>query len=277
MGLISYSPLRLIIVPKEELPRVSGHPEYIESPLFLNFADSSRVNDFAQLGLPSSLRFSDDILEPEDRECLPASSRLLNLKSDFILKAIFKKDNFRIWDMNIRGFLREHIFQNVLSRHRIVSYPVAAPGTGRADKRDLVLRSKDGAFVKFQIKGLTWGSCRLDGSQTLIDCETQLSRGRVNDHPTQSRLYLATDFDFLIIALEPPYTQALTLAAWGEGDFGWQFYCLPMDRLQKHPSFPNRVFSHQRILFRDLKAYAIDESWFGTWEVSAVTNHGGRP
>ena len=45
---------------------------------------------------------------------------------------------------------------------------------------------------------------------SIIDIETQLSRGRVNDHPTQSRLYHFTDFEYLILALDPSYARRTT-------------------------------------------------------------------
>ena len=43
-----------------------------------------------------------------------------------------------------------------------------------------------------------------NGKDSIIATETQLTRGRVSNHPTQSRLYLKTDFDYLILCVDPP-------------------------------------------------------------------------
>ena len=197
---------------------------------------------------------------------LPLSAKVTDLKSEFILRAIFIAENFRVWDMNIRGFIREHQLKAALSSHRIPTYPVHITGKERSDKCDLVLKSKAGSYVRFQVKGLTWGCCTLTPEKTEIDCETQLSRGRVNDHPTQSRLYKATDYEYLIIAIDPPYSNALSLSALGTPDYNWKFYAVPMSDLRKHPRYPNRVCSHQKISYKKLQTFLIGAEWFSQWE-----------
>ena len=119
VGLVSYEPFTVLIVPKESLPRVSEHSNHIQSPMYLNIDNPATNNNFKQLDIT--------------------------------------RNN----------------------------------------------------YVRFQIKGLTWNGTTLDGIKTTIDCESQLSRGRVNDHPTQSRLYKITDFENLIIAIDPPYSNTL--------------------------------------------------------------------
>lgn len=120
-------------------------------------------------------------------------------------------------------------------------------------------------YVRFQIKGLTWNGTALDGIKTTIDCESQLSRGRVNDHPTQSRLYKITDFENLIIAIDPPYSNTLSIQTFKRYDYRWNFYCIPMSKLRKHHVYTNRVASHQYISYKELQKYRMDSPWMNQW------------
>ncbi len=265
VGLVSYDPFTVLIIPKESLPRVSAHSAHIQSPMYLRIDDPAANNNFKQLGITQTMCFPANLLSPARQECLPVSSKLLQLKSDYILRAIFIKDNFRIWDMNMRGFIREHILLKHLAAHGIKAYPTSVTGLERADKCDLVLKTPDRKYVRFQVKGLTWRGTVLDGVNTTIDCESQLSRGRVNDHPTQSRLYKTTDFENLIIAVDPPYSNTLSIHTFKKYDYHWNFYCVPMSRLRKHHIYTNRVASHQYIQYRELQKYRIDPSWLQQW------------
>lgn len=265
IGLVSYEPFHVLIVPKESLPRVLGYPDYIASPMYLKTDNQQTNNNFKQLGIQKTMYFPTNLLTLEANEILPISSKLLHLRSDYILRAIFIKDNFRIWDMNMRGFIREHILLKYLIANKIKTYPPNSIGLERSNKCDLVLKNRYNQFIKFQVKGLTWNGTTLDNANTTIDCETQLSRGRVNDHPTQSRLYKITDFDYLIIAIDPPYSNILSIHTFGKDNYYWNFYCIPMSQLRKHPTYTNRVFSHQYILYKDLQRYYIDSSWMDIW------------
>lgn len=262
IGLVSYHPFKVLIIEKEQLPRVEGHTEYILSPMYVPNNDPTTINAFEKLGIAKELVFPDELLNLEKNECLPISSNLLGIKSDLILRSIFIEKNFRIWDMNMRGFIREHILKKSLNRQHIHVYPPNVTGLGRTDKCDIVLKKIDDSYVRFQVKGLTWKGCSLKGADTIIDCETQLSRGHYNDHPTQSRLYLNTDFDNLIIAIEPLYSNQLSLAATGREDFNWNFYCIPQEALTNYRKFSNRVAPHQLIKYIDLQQYKIGEEWF---------------
>lgn len=266
VGLVSYHPFTVLIVPKEHLPLVSGHGDYILSPMFLHTEGSPFLNSYSYLGINRPMEFPEELLVRSENECLPKSSALLDLRSDYILRAIFIKDNFRIWDMNMRGFIREHVLHSMIEEHGSVVYPPSVTALPRYDKSDLVLKTTDDRFVRFQVKGLTWKGCKLHRGAAVIDCETQLSRGRVNDHPTQSRLYMASDFESVIIAVDPPYTNALTKATFGQEDYSWSFYCVPQSRLTKHHKHTNRVASHQYIPFEELQQYRIDENWFAQWK-----------
>jgi len=263
VGLISYDPLNIIIIPKEDLPRVG--PSHIQSPMYLDISNSDYVNNYYQLGIRGRLSYSRSDFVVGDSEVLPLSSEAIDVKSEYILRAIFIRENFRIWDMNMRGFIREKKLESALSSYGVQTFPVNITGRERSDKCDIVLRSKTGEYIRFQVKGLTWGGCRLNREQTVIDCETQLSRGRVNDHPTQSRLYKVTDYEYLIIAIDPPYTNSLSLSTFGTPDYNWRFYAIPMDDLRKHPNYPNRVFSHQMIPYDALQEYLIEPDWFDQW------------
>lgn len=167
--------------------------------------------------------------------------------------------------MNMRGFIREHILLKHLAAHRIKAYPTAITGLERSDKCDLVLKNLNHNYVRFQVKGLTWERTKLDGMNTTINCESQLSRGRVNDHPTQSRLYKVTDFENLIIAIDPPYSNTLSTCTFKKEDYRWNFYCIPMSQLRKHRIYTNRVASHQYILYKELQKYRIAPAWMNQW------------
>ena len=139
VGLVSYHPFRVVIIDKQKLPRVQGHTEYILSPMFIPNNDPATINAYGNLGITGTLSFPENLLNLEDNECLPKSSGLLDMRSDYILRAIFIKDNFRIWDMNMRGFIREHVLTKTLKSHRIHVYPAKATGLDRSDKCDIVL------------------------------------------------------------------------------------------------------------------------------------------
>ena len=267
VGLVSYQPFELMIVPKEKLPRVEDHTEYIASPLYLPLENSPWKNNFAQLGIDQDLKFLDEPLKPGENECLPQTSAWIDLKSDYVLRAIFIERNFRIWDMNMRGFIRECAINKLLKENLVARYPVSTTGLPRADKSDMVLKRRDGEYVRFQIKGLTWRGCNLAGKDTRIDCETQLSRGHVNDHPTQSRLYMATDFDYLLVAVDPPYSNMLSMSACNMQDYNWRFYCVPVEDLRRHPTYTRRLASHQYILYTELQRYRVDAEWFQQWAI----------
>lgn len=265
VGLVSYNPFQVLIVPKNELPSAKHSIAHIESPMYLDANNIHWLNNFSVLGIRKQLQFPQQLLRVSSNECLPLSSKLLDLPSDFILRAIFLEDNFRIWDMNMRGFIREHELSKTLASHHIKTYPPYVTQRERYDKCDLVLKTVNGSFIRFQVKGLTWKTT-IARRYLYIDCESQLSRGRVNDHPTQSRLYLADDFEYLIIAVDPPYTNILSYNTFRTHDYNWSFYCIPTSDLRKHPSYPNRIFSHQIISYRDLQHYRIGNEWFNLWK-----------
>lgn len=265
VGLVSYDPFNVLIIPKEKLPRVPNSFTHIQSPMYIETLNCPYLNNYHQIGIKTTLNYSSSEFSLSRNECLPNSSRAINVKSEFILRAIFIKENFRIWDMNMRGFIREKKFDSILKQHNVTSFPVNITGLERSDKCDLVLQNRNANYVRFQLKGLTWKGCKLDKGNAAIDCESQLSRGRVNDHPTQSRLYKTSDFEFLLISVDPPYSDSLSMAQYGTHDYNWHFFAIPMSRLRKHPSYPKRVFSHQMIPYNELMDYIVTDDWFSQW------------
>lgn len=266
VGLVSYEPFEVLIVPKGSLPTVPKYPGRIQSPMYLRIDDPETNNNFKQLGVTKNMKFPSEVTAPGNNECLPLSGKLLKLKSEFILKAVFNRKNFRIWDMNLRGFIREHMLLERLKAEKTAVYPPSETGLKRSDKCDFVLKTLTCKNSRFQIKGLTWSKTRFAGADTAVDCESQLSRGRINDHPTQSRLYRDDDFEYLIIAVDPPYSNTLSLEVFGKKDYAWKFYCVPMFELEKHKVYTDRVAPHQIIPYKSMQKYLIGEDWFDRWK-----------
>lgn len=263
VGLISYDPFSVFVIPKEVIPRLPEDDEYIASPFLFGLDQEEYINNFHQLGI------NDDIIYPPivnlgQRELLPLTADVIGVRSNYIIDAIFVPGNFRIWDMNLRGFIREQHIKKLVRDYGLCTFD-PKDITTRPEKVDLVLRDSRENYVRFQIKGLTFNSSRFKGPESEICCETQLSRGRVNDHPTQSRLYLRTDFDELLIAMDPAYTNTFSEECFGERDYNWSFYSVPVERLRIHKVYPSRLASSQYIPFVELQQYRINEDWFYTW------------
>ncbi len=264
VGLVSYEPFQVLIVPKSDLPRVPASNVHIASPMFLPI-NGPYLNAFDKIGITKKLSIPSTITTPSASELLPKSAKVMKLKSEYILETIFRVENFRIWDMNMRGFIREAVLHQMFTENRIKVYDPIKLGLERADKADLVLKDAQKRDVRFQVKGLTYNGCVFDGTDSIIDCETQLSRGRVNDHPTQSRLYMTTDFEYVIMAIDPAYSNQFRRECCKTNDYNWHFYCVPTADLRKHPDYPGRIFSHQRPKYTALQKYLIDSNWIGLW------------
>lgn len=265
VGLVQYDPFEVVIIPKDELPRVDGTDDFIQSPMYISLDNKNYINQYERLKIYGKVFVSSKLVLPSDDEILPLSSKLMNIKSEYILEAIFRTENFRIWDMNMRGFIREKSLHNLFESNDIKVYPTTVTGLERPEKSDIVLKSIKGIYVRFQVKGLTLKGCKFNGTKSVLDCETQLSRGRVNDHPTQSRLYKKTDFDYLIIAMDPPYTNSFYKEVFGIEKYMWTYYCIPIEALNNHHKYNNRISSHQYIVFKDILKYEINSKWLSKW------------
>lgn len=258
VGLISYVPFKVFIVPKNELPRHPKSKKYILSPFSLSMETSSkyhrRINDFSSIGMRIPAEpFTD--LSVKEKELLPLTANEIGLNSEVIIDCILRKSNFRIWDMSIRGFAREVALSKYLGEKKIShSNKPTEYRESRGDKADLVLlhdkrNKQEVSFV--QVKGLSLNNCRINGENLIIATETQLTRGRVNDHPTQSRLYLKTDFDYLLLAIDPSIMYKINSST------DWGFYLIPTSLLSGHKTLTRRLASLQKFRWDELKKFSL--------------------
>jgi len=267
VGLVSYDPFKVVFIDRENLPRIETNANYIQSPFTFDLIENSEaINKFDAIGVGRFNVPSDFFSFDSSKELLPLTAKSLGLKTDIIVDSILRESNFRIWDMNIKGFARELAVRHFLEMAGITIYDPSVAGKPRPEKSDLALLSKQNNFVRFQVKGITLRGSKLDGENSIIDIETQLSRGRVNDHPTQSRLYHFTDFEYLILALDPSYAKAYNTEIYGKGRYKWEYYCFPQGTLDRHHKYTERIKSHQKLKYVDIQRYRIDSEWLKRWQ-----------
>jgi hypothetical protein len=263
VGLISYEPLNIIFLNKAELPRHPKSKRHILSPFIINWKNHQGLNNFKRIGidkieLNSSLYFPEDI----KKELLPKSAALLNLKTNIILDTILFESNFRIWDMALRGWAREVAISNLLKEYKIKTIKPTIVRNSRGDKSDFALRKKTKEYDFFQVKGVSTNNCLFNGKKSIIATETQLTRGRVNDHPTQSRLYLTTDFDFLILCVDPALVKMYDKELEIDKGLYWKYYCIPVKELEVHHVFKNRLKSLQSFNILEIEKYKVSMNVF---------------
>lgn len=252
VGLVSYSPLRILYLTRNELPRHPKSHIHIKSPLLIDWQSSPALNAIDRLGISVDHRAPQLVGSRE--QPLPLTSRAIGVDSEVIVEAIVNRANFRIWDMSIRGFLRESRFQQTFKSFGIEIDSAQGHRPDRSDKADFVISTKAGKSF-LQLKGVSTNNCDFTLSDPVIATETQLTRGRVNDHPTQSRLYLVSDFDTLILVLDPPIVEMIT----GAGNLRWGFYAIPVSALATHRSMPHRLASLQKFKYSELKRFELSE------------------
>ena len=267
VGHVSYDPFEVLIIPRDAIPRRENDAELLDSPVKFEIEQYKQyLNNFTQLSISDDITYP-TIINLGNKELLPRTAEAIGVRSNYIIDAIFRPENFRVWDMNLRGFIREKHFANVSRQHNVVSIDPRLI-TDRPEKVDIALVAENGENVRFQVKGITSQKSYFNGIQSTLNCETQLSRGRVNDHPTQSRLYLATDFDGLLLALDPAYTNSFSIECFGRPDYNWSFYAIPTAKLRRHQKFHRRLASNQTFRYIDIQHYRIDEDWFNQWRKS---------
>lgn len=261
VGLISYNPLRILILNKSELPRHPKDNFKILSPFNLNWENHIGLNNFERIGVNNIQLSGDNPHIPQNlkNELLPKSSTQLNLNSNIILDTILFESNFRIWDMSIRGFSREIAVMKFLKNKNILTYypPSVRKRDNRGNKSDFATKLKDGQYRFFQVKGVSTNNCKFSGDKLIVATETQLTRGRVNDHPTQSRLYLNSDFDFLILCLDPPIVNLYEVALSNKQKFEWKFYAIPTPSLTNHKKYAHRINAIQKFEYKDLEKFNL--------------------
>ncbi len=263
VGLISYDPLNILVLGRNELPRHSKSPEHILSPFSITWEGHPGLNNFKRISATLEIIPSSNTLGLN--ELLPKTAAKIGVGSDVILNTILNNANFRIWDMAIRGFAREIAFSNYIKAHSVKIYNPSSARTERSDKADYALR-RSGKYVFMQMKGVSTNHCDFSADVPLIATETQLTRGRVNDHPTQSRLYLNSDFDFLILGIDPPINKLCQAKILQEAKLEWAFYAIPTEKLEKHKAMPNRLKYLQKFLYTDLQKYKVLPDWFEPYE-----------
>lgn len=263
VGLISYEPLNIIFISRDELPRHIKSNKHILSPFIVEWETHEGLNNFKRISidtieLTSSLHFPVDL----KKELLPKSAARLNLTTNIILDTILFQSNFRIWDMAIRGWAREVAIRNLLVQNKINWVNSISVKRLRGDKSDFALKQKTGGYDFFQVKGVSTNNCSFKGNKSVLATETQLTRGRVNDHPTQSRLYLKTDFDYLILSVDPPLVKMFDKEIGIDKGLYWKYYCIPTAELQVHHILKNRLKSLQSFNVIDIEKYQITKEFF---------------
>jgi hypothetical protein len=261
VGLVSYRPFQVMVIPRDALPTHPLEPGKILSPFKMEFVGSPHLNAFESLGVPRLLLPDWLGQDLPDQGLLPKTCKILGVPERFVIDAILRPENFRIWDMNILGFAREAAYRARLEAEGKTIFSPDAAGKTRSDKSDLALQKVSGEFDRMQVKGLTLGACRFAGPASTVSIETQLSRGRVNDHPTQSRLYLTTDWEWLGVSIEPPVEDRLRSELGLPGKGRWGLYAIPVQFLACHGVHQTRLKSMQVLRFADLQGYAIGQDW----------------
>jgi hypothetical protein len=261
VGLVTYSPLIILFIFREELPSHPLSPEHILSPFTVDWTNHLGKNSFERIGVKLELEKHPPLMC--ENELLPNLAGFLNVTSDIILNTILNKDNFRIWDMAIRGFSREIAFKQFCKSIDIDLLSPYITGRKRADKSDHAILNKDKESYTFlQMKGISTNNCSFTENNLIVATETQLTRGRVNDHPTQSRLYLSSDFDFLILALDPAISYLYQKAAkYKNPSLEWEFYAIPTSHLESHHQMPHRIKSLQKFKYKELQRYKASSNF----------------
>lgn len=252
VGLISYDPLEIIFISQGELPRTLASSCHIKSPFKVLKNQHQGLNAFHRINV-QELTKDEAVFYQPGYELLPLTSQIIGVSSEVIIDTIMKKDNFRVWDMSIRGFAKELSFTRHFNSIGIELEDPKVTRRERFEKADFVF--KEGLGYKFiQMKGVSTNNCSFDTQDPVIAIETQLTRGRVNDHPTQSRLYLRSDFDYLAIALDPPLVQTCRK---GGGDSKSEFYLIPSARLVPHKDMNHRFNSLQKFTYSSLQEFKV--------------------
>lgn len=252
VGLVSYEPLEIIFISQDELPRTLASSCHIKSPFKVLKDQHQGLNAFHRIGVRELAKNEGVFCQP-GHELLPLTAKSIGVSSEVIVDTIMKKDNFRVWDMSIRGFAKELSFTQYFDSIGIELEDPKVTGRDRFEKADFVF--KDGLSYKFiQMKGVSTNNCVFDTLDPVVAIETQLTRGRVNDHPTQSRLYLRSDFDYLAIALDPPLVQICRKEEFNSKS---EFYLIPSTKLISHGTMGHRFNSLQKFTYSSLQEFKV--------------------
>lgn len=265
VGLVTTEPLNIVFISNDKLPLHPKSSAHILSPFTIDWSCNSGLNAFDLIGV--TLKPMQNIITYESKnELMPRLTKLLGVSTEIIVNTILNKGNFRIWDMTIRGFAREKAFKKFATAKALKLVEPRQTRRARADKADYAILLKNGSYVFLQMKGVSTNNCLFNSHNLVVAVETQLTRGRVNDHPTQSRLYLKSDFDYLIIALDPALVYTYREAAKKKAPFlEWEFYAIPTIDLESHHGMSHRLKSLQKFSYSALQKYKINKDLVQKW------------
>ena len=219
----------LVICPATELTRRAAlNPnlkwgEYIADPLPFEW-NTPWLNRFDLLGVAKDRLV---FLTTTTGTVLPKLSEAVGFGDAEIIKAIMSKENFRVWNQLIVGSVRQHHFMKFITRNNIdLKEPTELDTRGR-EKVDYVYWQKSkGKLLRIQVKGLTRGLCK----GNTLGCETQCSHSRV-----PVRLYRRSDFEVLVIVIDPGVIPADTAEKLGVGRDEYNYLFVRMSDLPLHP------------------------------------------
>ena len=247
VGLVSYEPLKILVIDKNELPTHHKDSSKIISPFSVDYVSHKGFNAFDRIGVNNLNYLS---TKASSKKLLPRTSQSIGVDDEIIIDTILNEQNFRIWDMSIRGFAREQNFKKFLKDRNIAHFDASKVTESRPEKADGAFEVNDRMYL-YQMKGVSTNNCKFDLDDPIIATETQLTRGRVNDHPTQSRLYLVSDFTHLVLAIDP----AISLLTKLKNNLEWTFIIIPSHELENHKKMPHRYASLQKFRLSHLRNF----------------------
>ena len=132
------------------------------------------MNNFSRLGIENAPDAT-KILVSENPGFLPLTATAVGeslglgapLRPDIILETILTEENFRIWDMSVRGFMRETVFQDRLTNNGSKVHPAGLFKRARSNKTDGLLININGVRAYFQMKGLSVNNCNFETGDDL--------------------------------------------------------------------------------------------------------------
>lgn len=295
VGLVRIVPFEVLILHStNEIPRHPDHGDRLMSPFRINdYTQHSAFNAFSRL----NVNIGDDPLQyisSGSNTFFPLTGAVLAerlglsepLADEIILNSIYAPEHFRVWDMAIRGHLRETVFRDRLENLGVGVVDESTNDRVRAPYRDLTLREASTSnLVAFQVKGLTMGECDFD--RGIVGVEVLTSHSSSTDE-LRSRLYLRAewptdetygpDFDHLLIALDPPSVDLLDGYSEESREERWEFYAVPVLSLRAHHTWGHRAAHNQYFRVRDgedsprwtvdrleIQERRLDGDWYDHW------------
>lgn len=244
---------------KKEVQKKSPWPDYIADPTPFNW-NCEWVNRYDLIGVDAK-RISAD--ESGDSLFFPAIARAVGFNDVYIVKAILNPRNFRVWQQNIVGSVREFHFKKWLTGQ---GFRLQTPAEARLDYRsrnkvDLIcFRSGSIEGARIQVKGLTKSLCK----GNIAGVETKNSHGR-----PPLRLYRRTDFDYLAVVVDPGVIPSLIATAKSVDQAAYNFVLVSARDLPLHPRSSMWASQFPGVEFLDDK-YRFDLSRANFNDLSAL-------